>query len=224
MYVNFVLKKKTKKQTNRQQQQQQQKKKKNAKAPIAGAALSSIDKFLDYEIFNSSQENIRKLMSDLSYHVTHVKFEATDTVGDEVVLMKIIDSIKTCVSCSYGSYLSDKMLCQMIETCFSMCFQMRLSELLRKYSEKILISIIQVVMSKMNTLNVDDLHADQPQHPQNVIDRNVAREIQSESDVGRVDSEIKADASSLSFEGMLLFDFSYIRYFFEFLFLFLFLF
>jgi golgi-specific brefeldin A-resistance guanine nucleotide exchange factor 1 len=60
------------------------------------------------------------------YAATHCKFEATDAASDEVVLLKILQVLRICFSCEVGAYLTDKEVWEMMETAFSMCFQMRL--------------------------------------------------------------------------------------------------
>ena len=79
---------------------------------------------------------------------THCKFEATDAVSDEVVLMKILSVLKAVLESAAGRLLTDESVCEIMETAFSMCFQMRLSELLRKYGEQVLVQMIQSVFRR----------------------------------------------------------------------------
>jgi brefeldin A-resistance guanine nucleotide exchange factor 1 len=66
-------------------------------------------------------------MAEVCVAVTHCRFEATDAISDEVVLMKILTVLKTSLHHPLGQQLSDEVICGMMETAFSMCFQMRLS-------------------------------------------------------------------------------------------------
>ncbi len=92
--------------------------------------------------------DIQNAMAAIAETVTHCKFEATDSVSDEVVLMKILQVLmdcshqqqcadhhlqvlRACLVSPAGVYLTDEAVCEIMVTCFSMCFQMRLSELLR---------------------------------------------------------------------------------------------
>ena len=129
--------------------------------PIAGAALSSIEKFLVYDLLRRLPD-VAPAMIAIATSVTHCKFEATDAVSDEVVLMKILEVLKACLLCSSGCHLSDEAVCQMMETCFSMCFQMRLSELLRKAAEQTLIIMVQTLFGKLRQIEKDDVVGPQP--------------------------------------------------------------
>ena len=95
--------------------------------PITATALSSIDKFLTYSILSHSSPNLPLAMAQLSTAGTHCKFEASDSVSDEVVLLKILDVLRNCLTGRSASVLSDESVCEMMETGLSMCCQMRLS-------------------------------------------------------------------------------------------------
>ena len=95
--------------------------------PITATALSSIDKFLTYSILSHSSPNLPLAMAQLSTAGTHCKFEASDSVSDEVVLLKILDVLRNCLTGRLASVLSDESVCEMMETGLSMCCQMRLS-------------------------------------------------------------------------------------------------
>ncbi len=77
--------------------------------PVIGAALSALDKFLSYQLVRprplgrrggAGADALRQINADLpdsnvamatvAETVTHCKFEATDSVADEVVLMKLL--------------------------------------------------------------------------------------------------------------------------------------
>lgn len=80
-------------------------------------------------------EDLTKALSDISWAVTHCKFEASDSQGDEVVLLKILGVIGKVVEGwggregkgGEGVALGDKEVCEMLETGLGMCCQMRLS-------------------------------------------------------------------------------------------------
>src|SRR5262249_18516426 len=66
-------------------------------------------------------------MQALSSAATHCKFEASDSVSDEIVLLKILQLLRVALVSDAGSVLSDESVCAMIETGLSMCCQMQLS-------------------------------------------------------------------------------------------------
>ncbi len=65
-------------------------------------------------------------MAAVVHAVTHCRFEATEAVQDELVLMKILTLLRTAMATN-DALLVDSAVCEMMETAFSMCFQMRLS-------------------------------------------------------------------------------------------------
>lgn len=95
--------------------------------PITATALSSIDKFITYSILHPGSPNLALAMAQLSTAGTHCKFEASDSVSDEVVLLKILDVLRNTLTGRLGEVLSDESVCEMMETGLSMCCQMRLS-------------------------------------------------------------------------------------------------
>lgn len=95
--------------------------------PITATALASIDKFITYSILLPTSPSLSAAMAQLSTAATHCKFEASDSVSDEVVLLKILDVLRNCLTGSLAAVLSDESVCEMMETGLSMCCQMRLS-------------------------------------------------------------------------------------------------
>ncbi|KAG0331630.1 GDP/GTP exchange factor for ARF [Podila humilis] len=122
--------------------------------PITGAALSSVEKFLMCKIINKDSPNVSLAMQRLAVAATHCKFEASDSVSDEIVLLKILQVLRVAFTSSPGSLLSDESVCSMIETGLSMCCQLQLSEMLRKSAEHTMTIITQTMFEKLRTLPV----------------------------------------------------------------------
>lgn len=101
--------------------------------PITAAALASIDKFISYSILSPASPNLSAAMVQLSSAGTHCKFEASDSVSDEVVLLRILDLLRTLLTGPLSGVLSDESVCEMMETGLSMCCQMRLSGMYRTH-------------------------------------------------------------------------------------------
>ncbi|KAG9300462.1 hypothetical protein G9A89_010088 [Geosiphon pyriformis] len=116
--------------------------------PITATALSSVEKFLTYEIININSPNISIAMSTLSSAATHCKFEPSDSVSDEFVLLKILQILRLALTSDVGQVLSDEALCEMMETGLSMCCQMRLSEMLRRSAEHTMIVMVQFMFQR----------------------------------------------------------------------------
>ncbi|KAM0791993.1 hypothetical protein ACM66B_007105 [Microbotryomycetes sp. NB124-2] len=124
--------------------------------PITATALSSIDKFITYGILNQHSPNLPLAMAQLSTAATHCKFEASDSVSDEIVLLKILDVLRNCLTGTLGNVLSDESVCEMMETGLSMCCQMRLSEMLRKSAERTMQAMVAAVFSKLQHLPTEE--------------------------------------------------------------------
>ncbi|KAK4052248.1 GDP/GTP exchange factor for ARF [Microbotryomycetes sp. JL221] len=127
--------------------------------PITATALSSIDKFITYGILNEQSPNLFLAMAQLSTAATHCKFEASDSVSDEIVLLKILDVLRNCLTGALGNVLSDESVCEMMETGLSMCCQMRLSEMLRKSAERTMQAMVAAVFSRLQHLPLEEVAA-----------------------------------------------------------------
>lgn len=112
--------------------------------PITGVALTSVNKFLSYLIVENSM-NADKALENIAETVTHCRFEATDPDSDEVVLMKILQVLLSCINSPLGWLLPNDLVIEMVQTCFRMSNQARLSELLRKNAENTLIEMIKSI-------------------------------------------------------------------------------
>jgi hypothetical protein len=84
-------------------------------------------------------------MAAIADAVTHCRFEATDNDSDEVVLFKILRVLLACLRCPAGALLSDHAVCEMLQTCFRMSVQVRLSG--RSASTTVRPSILEYVIA-----------------------------------------------------------------------------
>ncbi|KAI6110037.1 hypothetical protein F5141DRAFT_822489 [Pisolithus sp. B1] len=122
--------------------------------PITSAALSSVHNFFVCGLISSDSLGLGSALSELSSAVSHCKFEASDSSGDEVVLLKIMTVIHDCIcGSSVGPMLGDVEICEMLETVLTTCCQMRLSEILRRSAEATMISIVRTIFCRL--YNVD---------------------------------------------------------------------
>ncbi|ORY06583.1 Sec7-domain-containing protein [Basidiobolus meristosporus CBS 931.73] len=121
--------------------------------PITGTALDSLDKFISYGIIGKHSPNLPQAMAELSSAVTHCKFEATDSASDEAVLLKILQLLKITITCEAGALLNDESICEIMETALSMCCQMRLSELLRRSAEQTILTMVQCLFRRLDSLS-----------------------------------------------------------------------
>jgi hypothetical protein len=98
--------------------------------PITSAALSALHNFFVCGLISAKSVKVEIALVELSSAVSHCKFEASDSSGDEVVLLKIMTVIHDyMVGSSLGIFLGDVEICEMLETVLTTCCQMRLSGL-----------------------------------------------------------------------------------------------
>lgn len=81
--------------------------------------------------------------------VTHARFVGADQASDGVVLMKIIQVLRTLMLSPEGSALTNENVCEVMLSCFRICFEPRLNELLRRTAEHALKDIILLLFMRL---------------------------------------------------------------------------
>lgn len=66
-------------------------------------------------------------ISSIADAVTHAKFFGTDPGSDEAVLMMIMQVLQNLLVADVGRWLTNDAVCQMMQSCFHICFEIRLS-------------------------------------------------------------------------------------------------
>ena len=125
-------------------------------ATITSLAVMSITKFLNYNLLTIQSPRIGAAMHLLSAAITHCRFEASDTAADEVVLLRILRLMELTISRPEGSLLGDESVCEMMSTGLSMCCQSRLSEVLRRSAEMAMVTMCQIVFSRLANLKIEE--------------------------------------------------------------------
>ncbi|KAL0947345.1 hypothetical protein HGRIS_013462 [Hohenbuehelia grisea] len=121
--------------------------------PITSAALSSLHSFFKSGLISPNSLQLDIALVELSSTVSHCKFEASDSSGDEVVLLKIMTVIQDCLCSPVGGILGDVEVCEMLETVLTTCCQMRLSEILRRFAENTMQALVHTVFSRLHDLD-----------------------------------------------------------------------
>ncbi|TFY68249.1 hypothetical protein EVG20_g3640 [Dentipellis fragilis] len=121
--------------------------------PITSAALSALHSFFVCGLISVDSPSIDAALAELSSAVSHCKFEASDSSGDEVVLLRILTVIEDCMCGDLGDQLGDIEVCEMLETVLTTCAQMRLSEALRRSAELTMHALVRVVFSRLHRLD-----------------------------------------------------------------------
>ncbi len=88
-------------------------------------------------------------MDKIADAVTHARFVGTDQASDGVVLLRIIYLLRTLMLNPEGSALTNESVCEIMLSCFRICFEPRLNELLRKNAEQTLKEIVQLLFMRL---------------------------------------------------------------------------
>ncbi|CAM1293367.1 GBF1 (predicted) [Pycnogonum litorale] len=123
--------------------------------PVTGLALSSVNKFLAYNLIAASCESAPVAVENIADAITHARFVGTDPGSDEVVLIKILHVLRTLLLTPVGALLTNESVCEIMQSCFRICFEMRLSELLRKSAEHSLMDMVQLLFSRLPQFSED---------------------------------------------------------------------
>lgn len=122
---------------------------KDVSGPITGLALQSILKFLNYEFIKDG--DIIRLIAE---SVTKARFVGTDSSSDEVVLMRILSVLENLIVQPFYS-LTNGLVCEIMQSCFRIAFESRLSELLRKCAIKSLTEMVRALFGRISHFDQD---------------------------------------------------------------------
>uniref|UniRef100_A0AAF5PR72 SEC7 domain-containing protein n=1 Tax=Wuchereria bancrofti TaxID=6293 RepID=A0AAF5PR72_WUCBA len=127
--------------------------------PVTAQALSSVAKFLSYGLIDSSSIKASNAVENIADAVTHAKFiGSADSGRDEVVLLKILQVLRTLLLTPVGRLLSNESVCEMMQSCFRISFEPALSELLREVAEATLSDMTQLLFTRLPTFQEDIRH------------------------------------------------------------------
>jgi golgi-specific brefeldin A-resistance guanine nucleotide exchange factor 1 len=117
--------------------------------PVTGMALGSVDKFISYGLISLNSDTTSTCVQQIADSITHARFVGTDPSSDEVVLMKILRVLRTLMLSPIGYYLTNSSVCEIMQSCFQICFETRLTDLLRKTAESMLVDMVQLLFARM---------------------------------------------------------------------------
>ncbi|XP_045523665.1 Golgi-specific brefeldin A-resistance guanine nucleotide exchange factor 1 isoform X1 [Pieris brassicae] len=129
---------------------------KETTGPVTSLALSSIHKFLSYGLIDPTHPSVPATVEDIADAVTHARFVGTDHSSDGVVLMKILQVLRTLMLSPEGAMLTDDSVCEIMLSCFRICFETRLTELLRRNAEQCLRDMTQLIFMRLPQFSPED--------------------------------------------------------------------
>jgi hypothetical protein len=115
---------------------------------ITHLGLKSLEKFIEYRIVDAFHPDIQQAVDKVTYALVRCKFEATDYVGDEVVLQTLLRCMTTLIESDLKKFVSDRAMMDMIRVAIGIVFQPRVGEHLRKSGEDCVLVMIGKVMER----------------------------------------------------------------------------
>ncbi|CAG9763319.1 unnamed protein product [Ceutorhynchus assimilis] len=126
--------------------------------PVTSLALAAVNKFLSYGLIDPTHPSVPNTVYNIADAVTHARFVGTDQSSDGVVLMRILQVLRTLTLAPEGAMLTNESLCEIMLSCFRICFEARIHELLKKTAEQYLKDMVQLVFMRLPQFS-DDLRS-----------------------------------------------------------------
>lgn len=123
--------------------------------PVTSLALSSVSKFLSYRLIDPGGKSVPAAVEAIADAVTHARFVGTDQASDGIVLMKILQVLRTLMLSPEGTMLTNETVCEIMLSCLRICFETRLSDLLRKCAEHYLKDMVQLLFTRLPQFSED---------------------------------------------------------------------
>ena len=92
---------------------------------MAYAVVCNLD--VSHQSLDPASSTTPSGVESLADAVTHARFVGTDPSSDEVVLMKILQVLRTLLLTPVGAHLTNESVCEIMQSCFRICFELRLS-------------------------------------------------------------------------------------------------
>jgi len=87
--------------------------------------------------------------------VTHARFMGTDQSSDSVTFMRVIEVLHTLIRSPEGAAVSNESMCEVMLSCFKICFEPRLGELLRRSAEQSLKDMVLLFFMRLPQFTED---------------------------------------------------------------------
>lgn len=87
-------------------------------APATAAALSSILKILDHNVFDEQTPGARDAIHSIVFAVTNCRLERTDRSSEDAVLMRILQVLTGIMRSRASNLLTDHAICTIVNNCF----------------------------------------------------------------------------------------------------------
>lgn len=109
-------------------------------------------------VVDPTLSSLASMVENIADAVTHARFVGTDQISDGAVLMKILQVLRTLMLSPEGSSLTNESVCEIMLSCFRICFEPRLHELLRRDAEHVLKDIVLLMFMRLPQF-ANELHS-----------------------------------------------------------------
>ncbi|KAG7153474.1 Golgi-specific brefeldin A-resistance guanine nucleotide exchange factor 1-like [Homarus americanus] len=117
--------------------------------PVTKSALAAVNRMLSYGLITEECSSAASAVEAVAAAVTHARFVGTDQGADEVVLWEILTVLRTLMLGPAGHLLTNESVCEILNSSFRICFETRLSELLRNCTEDALRHMVQLLFARL---------------------------------------------------------------------------
>eukprot|EP00850_Spirogloea_muscicola_P004010 SM000017S02750 [mRNA] locus=s17:5236:10862:- [translate_table: standard] len=131
-------------------------------APITAAALAAVHRILRLRgALGASTPHAQEAVHAVIDAVTGCRFEVTDPASEEVVLMKILQVLLACLQCEAGALLTDRDVCNVVNTCFRVVHQAAAKgELLQQMACHTMQEMVRTLFARLPDLSPSALEDD----------------------------------------------------------------
>lgn len=124
---------------------------------ITALALSSLQKFIRYDIISVNLNNIQNSMIQVVTSLTHCRFEAADQNSDDAVLLKVLRLLEMILESPLSNLLPNEIVSEVVQTCLSLACNKKRSEVLRRAAEMTMALMTLRIFSQLS-------HIEPPMH------------------------------------------------------------
>ncbi|CDF90217.1 ZYBA0S06-03444g1_1 [Zygosaccharomyces bailii CLIB 213] len=124
---------------------------------ITSLALDSLQKFLTMNVINESSKNHVAAIREAVNSLTHCRFERSEQLSDDAILLKVVNLLQTVTHSQYGELISDSVMYDVLQTALSMACNKKRSEVLRRAAEATMFSMTAKLFYKLRYIEPVDM-------------------------------------------------------------------
>lgn len=108
-------------------------------------------------VLDPTHPNLPIIVENIADAVTHARFMGTDQASDGVTLLRVVQVLHTLIKSPEGNALTNESVCEFMLSCFKICFEPRLNDLLRKTAEQALKDMVLLLFMRLPQFSPDSV-------------------------------------------------------------------